>query len=144
MLSIFKRNKLDSKATVDAIEKLVYAELKPLGFKKFGRTLHRFVDGDISQVINFQISMHTWYLYVNIGIRVPECVDEVMGKPKEHKKCFYEYECNIRSRLGHIVDKKDSTYDLRKAPQKLAKDIIKNLMNNFQKDLFFFLKIIHL
>ena len=49
-----KDKQLDTKPIVDAIEKAVYAEVKPLGFKKHGRTLHRFVDGDISQVIKFR------------------------------------------------------------------------------------------
>lgn len=45
-----------SKAAIctDEIEAAVYAQLKPLGFRKYGRTLHRFVSGDLSQVIHFQ------------------------------------------------------------------------------------------
>ena len=72
-----KDKELDTKFIVDEIEKAVYAEVKILGFKKHGRTLHRFVDGDISQVINFQIGCPPKGIYdvlwVNIGIRVPEC-----------------------------------------------------------------------
>ena len=72
-----KDKQLDTKSIVDAIEKAVYAEVKPLGFKKHGRTLHRFVDGDMSQVINFQVGCPPKGVYdvlwVNIGIRVPEC-----------------------------------------------------------------------
>ena len=44
---------------VDMIEKSVYARLKPLGFRKYGRTLHRFVSEDISQLINFQCGLPT-------------------------------------------------------------------------------------
>lgn len=54
MLRMFKTNKLTSTESVDIIEKIVYEYLKPLGFKKYGRTLHRFVDSDISQVVNLQ------------------------------------------------------------------------------------------
>lgn len=39
---------------VDDIEAAVYAHIRPYGFRKYGRTLHRFVSGDISQVIHFQ------------------------------------------------------------------------------------------
>ena len=71
-----KDKQLDTKSIVDAIEKAVYAEVKSLGFKKHGRTLHRFVDGDISQVINFQVGCPSKSIYdilsVNIGIRVPD------------------------------------------------------------------------
>lgn len=52
MFSLFQ-NRLRTTESVDIIEKMVYDVLKPLGFKKYGRTLHRFVDGDISQVVNF-------------------------------------------------------------------------------------------
>lgn len=69
-----KDKELDTKAIVNAIEKAVYAEVKPLGFRKYGRTLHRFVDEDISQVINFQNGCPAKGVYdvlwVNIGIRV--------------------------------------------------------------------------
>lgn len=42
---------------VDDIEAAVYVHVRPYGFKKHGRTLHRFVSGDISQVIHFQSDM---------------------------------------------------------------------------------------
>ncbi len=37
-----------------AIESAVFRKLRPLGFTRHGSTLHRFVSGDISQVIPFQ------------------------------------------------------------------------------------------
>ena len=62
---------------IDQIEAGVYKPVKPHGFRKHGRTLHRFVDEDISQVISFQpgqayLNM-THLMTVNLGIRVPEC-----------------------------------------------------------------------
>lgn len=39
---------INTTQTVDEIEAAVYSHLKPLGFKKYGRTLHRFVSEDIS------------------------------------------------------------------------------------------------
>lgn len=75
---------------------MVYNHLKTLGFRKFGRTLHRFVEGDISQVIHFQNGCHTKgtydVLWVNLG---------------------------IRTRLGSLVDGKDTRYDLKKDPIKI-------------------------
>ncbi len=77
MFPFFKdkeRKEFSSVEAVDEIEKLVYAYLKPLGFRKFGRTLHRFVDGDISQVVNFQNGCPQKQVYgilwVNLGVRV--------------------------------------------------------------------------
>lgn len=134
MFSILKgkeRNELSSVESVNEIEKQVYAYLKPLGFRKFGRTLHRFVDGDISQVVNFQNGCPQKQVYgilwVNLGIRVPECAEARLGARKPEKKYYHEYECNIRTRLGQLVDGRDSYYDLRKDPAKIAENIIHRL-----------------
>ena len=104
MSPIFGKNNLSSTESVDIIEKIVYEYLKPLGFRKHGRTLHRFVDTDISQVVNFQNGCPSKGVYdilwVNIGIRVPECVERKFSIEKPLKKYYHEYECNIRTRLG--------------------------------------------
>ncbi len=41
--------KINTTQMIDEIESAVYAHIKPYGFKKHGRTLHRFVSEDISQ-----------------------------------------------------------------------------------------------
>ena len=131
MFSLFNTNKLSSTETVDIIEKIVYEYLKPLGFRKHGRTLHRFVDGDISQVINFQNGcpakgMHD-ILWINLGIRVPEC-EEIILKPQGAPKKYYqEHECTFRNRLGNLVDGNDTFYNLKKSPYKIGKDIVERL-----------------
>ncbi len=131
MFSIFNTNKLNSSESVDIIEKVTYEYLKPLGFKKYGRTLHRYVDGDISQVVNFQNGCPTKGIYdilwVNLGIRVPECAEQNFVTAESFKKYYHEYECNIRTRLGTLVDGKDTFYDLRKNPTKIGNDIVKRL-----------------
>lgn len=128
MLSIFKSKKLSSTESVDTIESIVYEYLKPMGFHKYGRTLHRFVEGDISQVVNFQNGCPPKGVYdilwINIGIRVPECAEKKFVVSEPMKKYYHEYECNIRTRLGSLVDGEDTFYDLKKPPQKIAKDII--------------------
>ena len=74
-----KKTKVNTTQIVDEIESAVYAYLKPYGFKKYGRTLHRFVSEDISQVIHFQSGMPIdgmgGLLCINLGIRVPECFE---------------------------------------------------------------------
>ena len=65
MFPIFAKNNLSSTESVDIIEKIVYEYLKPLGFRKHGRTLHRFVDTDILQVVNFQNGCPTNGLIMN-------------------------------------------------------------------------------
>ncbi len=130
MFDIIKKNTLSSTETVDIIEKIVYEELKPLGFKKFGRTLHRFVSEDISQVIDFQVGLASQKMndtmWVNIGIRVPECVERSI-ETIPSKKYYHEYECNIRSRLGAVSGKKETAFSLKKSPEYLAKIIIKEV-----------------
>lgn len=123
-----KKEPLDSKAVLDAVEKEIYAYLKPLGFRRHGRTLHRFVEGDISQVVNFQT--HKCYpgrFWVNLGIRIPECAERTFS-PSEEKKAFYhEYECNLRFRLGVSVGKDAQCFDLEKPVEKQVKAILKAL-----------------
>ena len=87
-----------SKAAIctDEIEAAVYAQLKPLGFRKYGRTLHRFVSGDLSQVIHFQCGLPSagpaQQMWVNLGIRIPEC-DERTFSPSPPKRYYREYNC---------------------------------------------------
>ena len=116
---------------LDEIVNAVYEELKPLGFHKYGRTLHRFVSGDISHVINFQLGEarrgENHLLYVNVGIRVPECVERSFASEPEQKKYYHEYECNIRSRLGTVEGREEVCYDLRKPAEKIQADILRQI-----------------
>ena len=85
-----KRRNVDSLAALDSISKAVAEALKPHGFRRHGQTLHRFVSGDISQLINFQRgeARHgvSHLLYVNVGIRVPECEARSFDAELEQKK----------------------------------------------------------
>ena len=116
---------------LDEIVNAVYEELKPLGFHKYGRTLHRFVSGDISHVIDFQLGEarrgENHLLYVNVGIRVPECQERSFVAELEQKKYYHEYECNIRSRLGEVEGREEACYDLRKSAEKIQADILRQI-----------------
>lgn len=126
----FFRKSVDINTTevVDKIENAVYLHIKSYGFKKYGRTLHRFVSGDISQVIHFQSGMPIHgmkgLLCINLGVRIPEC-DEMSFRPMlENKKYYHEYNCTIRSRLGTVSGKNETWYDLSKNTEKIIKCII--------------------
>ena len=123
-----KGTEINTTQIVDEIEAAVYAHVKPYGFKKYGRTLHRFVSEDISQVIHFQsgMPMHgmSGLLCVNLGIRIPECSERVFRPKAEKKKYYHEYECTIRSRLGTVSGKQEAWYDLRKGTDRIIKNII--------------------
>ncbi len=129
MFELFKKKvEINPPRIVDEIENAVYTHVKPYGFKKYGRTLHRFVSEDISQVIHFQISMPTHgmsgLLCVNLGIRIPECSERAFQPKNEKKKYYHEYECTIRSRLGIVSGKSETWYDLHKKTDKILKSII--------------------
>lgn len=123
-----KESEINTTRIVDEIEDAVYLRLKPYGFKKHGRTLHRFVSEDISQVIHFQSGMPTHgmsgLLGVNVGIRIPECSERTFQPKAEMKKYYHEYECTIRSRLGMVSGKSETWYDLREKTEKIIKSII--------------------
>lgn len=118
--------------TLDDIERSIYAVLKPYGFRKHGRTLHRFADGDISQVITFQLGQSylemNHLLYVNVGIRVPECMTRSFHAEEKPKKYYKDYECNIRSRLGRVEGREEDCYDLRQPVEPIIGDIQRQLL----------------
>ena len=122
---------VDSTSILNAIQREVHKVLKPLGFSKHGRTEHRFVSGDISQVINFQLGQaylgETHLLHVNIGIRIPECMEYSLETIPANRKYYPEYECNLRSELGSVEGKKEAVYDLRKPAEFTIADILRQI-----------------
>lgn len=126
-----KSIEVDTTPMIDSIENEVLSVVKPLGFRKHGRTLHRFVDEDISQVINFQCGQayrgETHLMWVNIGIRVPECQLHSFSGDESLKKYYHEYECNIRARLGEVKGQDETTYDLRNSADVIIADIIEQI-----------------
>ena len=130
-----KATEINTTQIVDKIESAVLDFVKPYGFKKHGRTLHRFVSGDISQVIHFQSGMPTrgmptrgmkGLMCVNIGIRIPECSERDFH-PVNDKKYYQEHECTLRSRLGTVSRKKETWYDLAKPTEKIISKILKEI-----------------
>ena len=121
---------------IDQIEANVFRRLKPFGFAKHGRALHRYVSGDISQVIEFQCGQaYLWathQMWVNVGIRIPECTERRFDAIT-NKKYYHEYECNMRSRLGIIASKgrkKERTFRLDGDAEKLSAKIIREIEND--------------
>ena len=127
------KEKSETTSCIDEIEARVYEKLKQRGFNKYGRTLHRFVSGDISQVINFQCSLasfaETHRMWVNLGIRVPECFDREFISSNPIKKYYHEYECSIRSRLGSIDNKKDNCFNLQGDISEITAEILGDIEN---------------
>ena len=129
LFDLFKKQEaINVPEITDEIEGRIYPALKPLGFRRYGRTLHRFVSGDISQVIHFQSGMPTkgmgGLLCVNLGIRIPECVEQSFHPSTEKKRYYPEYDCTLRSRLGTVSGKEETWYDLRRGADKIAEDVL--------------------
>ena len=116
-----KTQSIDATAALDQIESIVYSRLKPLGFCRHGRTLHRFVSGDISQVIDFQY--HYYNFYVNAGIRIPECEARTFTIPVNDRKYYRLENCQITTRLGCFQGQKKNCFNLKKDSAKNAKII---------------------
>ena len=115
---------------LDEIERIVYAALKPLGFRKHGRTLHRFTSGDVSQCVSFRCGQarreESHLMWVGLGIGVPECMARFFPPDAEPKKYYKDYECNIRADLGDAVGA-ERCFDLRDDPAKAAAVILRDL-----------------
>lgn len=124
------RKHIDVTNIINEIETTVYKELKSYGFKRYGRTLHRFVSEDISQVIHFQAGKNEYSgkLRVNIGIRIPECVERKIENQNPNKKYYQECECTIRSTLGEIRDGTELWYNLRKDTTKITRMIVDEII----------------
>ena len=126
-----KIDEVDTVKALDEIENTVYAFLKLYGFRKYGRTLHRFASEDISQVIHFQSGMPldgmAGFFCVNLGIRVPECAERSFEIQNAKKKYYHEYECTICSRLGIVIGKGEIWYDLLKDRNAITEDILRQI-----------------
>ena len=117
----------------NTIESAVFRKLRPLGFSRHKSTLHRFISGDISQVIHFQCGPahrnSVPLLSVNIGIRIPECAERRFF-PVNDKAYYHEYECNIRSRLGILSSKSaegEKAFPLDGDREAICRDILAEL-----------------
>jgi len=98
------------------IQDIISARLKPLGFRKKGRSYNRIVADGIVQVIGLQSGMFPIgdsivpgpreNLYgkftVNLGVYLP-CIPDP-DKLHVGLRFFAEYHCRIRSRLGNLIN----------------------------------------
>ncbi len=126
-----KQRLAEATAALDAVQAAIYELLKPHGFKKQGRLFHRFVEGDISQVVEIQRGQayreEKHLFWINVGIRVPECVLRSFQPEECPKKYYHEYQCNMRWTLGEQSKKKTGEYNLRKPIEPIMSDIRKRL-----------------
>lgn len=131
---------IDFKAQLDTVEKEVFAKIKPLGFKKTGRTFNRRLDDGIIQVINFQSGQYPVAehyeipglrenLYGRFVVNLGVCIERLykFQFPTKNKKYFKEYECQIRERLGLLLTGQDYWWTITDDNRGITKEIIEGL-----------------
>lgn len=130
----------DFKTQLDIVEKDVFAKMKPLGFKKNGRTFNRQLDNGIIQVINFQSGQYPLTdnyeipglrenLYGKFVVNMGVCVENLFKFqfPTENKKYYKEYDCQIRTRLGTLLTGQDYWWKITDDNTKITEEIILGL-----------------
>lgn len=136
-------NKVELKTHLDSIQKEIFLFLKPLGFKKKGRTFNRQTEDGIYQVINIQSGRYEFgdkYVIlgfrenfygkftVNLGVMVKEIYElESHNKPKD---IYQEYDCQIRERLPRLTIKQDYWWTIKDDNSKTAKEVIDGLRSH--------------
>ena len=126
----------DFKTLLDEVEKKVFDTLKPIGFRKKGRTFNRETEKGIFQVINFQSGQNPveknyeepgqrenvdGKFIVNLGV----CIDSLykFQHPNENKTFYKEYECHIRTRLGNLTKGQDYWWTVNNGTNDIANEI---------------------
>jgi hypothetical protein len=130
----------DFKSQLDNIQQELFLFLKPLGFKKKGRTFNRQTEEGIYQVINIQSGKYEFgdkYVIpglrenyygkftVNLGVMVKDIYElDVHNTPKD---IYQDYVCQIRTRLTHLTIKQNLWWSISEDKQKTAKEVIEGL-----------------
>ena len=125
---------------LDVVQAGVASFLKPLGFRKKGRTHNRTTEGGLVHVINFQMGAYPVgehceipgfreNLYgmftVNLGVLLP-CVFEVDWQ-KPLPSFAKEYDCSIRERLGTLAFGSDEWFGLTSDSSAAATELVQLL-----------------
>jgi hypothetical protein len=134
--------KSDNVQYLNEIQKEVHKYLKPLGFKKKGRTFNRQTEDGLWQVVNFQSGQfpvgdnyeipgfrESFYgkFTVNLGIIVEELyLIKKIGKPKTF---YQDYDCQIRTRLSQLIFSNDYWWNITEEITKISEQIIQGFNN---------------
>ncbi len=134
---------MDIKSQLNIIEKEVFATLKPLGFKKNGRTFNRTSEEGIVQVVNFQSEKHKTEenyfvdgvrenLYGKFVVNLGVCIVSLykFQFPNENNNYCKEYDCQIRERLGKLLPGQDYWWTITDDNKRMTDEIIDGLATN--------------
>jgi hypothetical protein len=109
---------------LDEIQKALTGFLKPLGFKKKGRTYNRQVGDGLVQAVNLQMGQypigdyvipglresHYGRFTVNLGVALPAV--RALESGREFPVFVQEYEFDTRQRLTRLAFNEDAWFDL--------------------------------
>ncbi len=120
--------KTPTSEAVDSIQTALSAKLKPLGFRRGGRTFRRVTDDGLTQVINLQMTSFTSpgdltsSFTVNLGVFVPEVSLHVFPDWPEQTP-VQEGHCCFRVRLGGLTAANRDIWWETDAPELAARQI---------------------
>ncbi len=123
-------------AGLDSIQKELTAYLKPLGFRKKGRTYNRCVGDGLVQTLGLQMGQFPIGEYVipglresfygrfavNLGIALPAVNAVEYGRALP--PFVPEHHCHVRARLSALVFNEDVWFDLDHLVYQTARDIV--------------------
>ena len=133
---------------LDMIQAAVHSFLRPLGFRKKGRTHNRRTNGELIHVVNFQMGEYPIgenyvipgmreNLYgkftVNLGVLLP-CVYQAEWQ-RPPADFIQEYDCSIRQRLETLALGKDEWFLITSETSGLATRLV-DLLDRFGLDFF--------
>jgi hypothetical protein len=127
---------------LDLVQTQVSGLLRPLGFRKTGRTYNRASPEGLVQVINLQITRPdpvppplraageltapSDRFTVNLGVWIPEVTDYHRTRPRS--KTIQEYDCQVRTRLGALTASgRDLWWPLDERWPEAAAEVVRSL-----------------
>lgn len=130
---------------LDEIQSRIADQLKPLGFRKRGRTLRRETDNEVLQIIALQAGpveigppspeplSHLRQDFfgkftVNLGVYVPE-IHARTNPPVSSSRVISDAYCSIRSRLGHLAEGKDIWWSIPESDDSDIDDITAQIIH---------------
>lgn len=124
------------------VSKVIWPHFKVLGYKKTGNNLRYYdKDGEFGKIVNFQKS--SFYskdhinFTVNIGLYLAEFESYHTGKQSADK--FKESICAVRQRIGQLINRYDTWYDLdsetdiAKLQERLEQNFLKKVIPYLNK-----------
>lgn len=99
-----------------AIVAIVHPTLKGLGFRKRKHGFNRTTEDGLTHVVHFQRGQKPGIyerFTINLGVFIPEAF--LVERPSLNVPAFVnEFDCQIRQRIGYVIDDRDIWWDLSK------------------------------